>query len=96
MAFGNVFSYLGRQPAVALGKLHPYSPPNAAIPGFRPNEGPLWVTTASFGALIAAVLGATVLVAKRRNPKVKSLFALCWFTLSEWLPGGLYDGHEYL
>jgi cholestenol delta-isomerase len=86
MALGNILSYLSlRQSNVVLGKSHPYSPANAPIPAFKANEGPFWVMTASFAAIVTAVLGASVLLAKRRNPRVKSLFALCWFTLSAFL-----------
>jgi hypothetical protein len=85
MAFGTILSFLSlRQSDVVLGKSHPYSPANAPITGFKPNEGPLWATLAPFAAITTVVLGATVLLARRRNPGVKSLFALGWFTLCEF------------
>jgi len=65
------------------GSLHPYSPTWAAIPGYAPNESPLWVIAGAMGLMVAIVVGATWVVATRLNSRLRrsDKLVVCWFAM---------------
>ena len=70
---------------------HPYHPPDAAIPGYAPNETPVAQLLAVFGAVVVAVCGAAYGVAavaardssSRSRTRLRPVdrFAVVWFAL---------------
>ena len=73
---------------------HPYHPPNAAIPGYAPNETPVLQLLALFGAVVVAVCGAAYGFAavrdssrSRSRPRLRPVdrFAVVWFALCKLL-----------
>lgn len=67
---------------------HPYFPPDAAVPGYTPNETPLLLILASFGGLIGVFVFGSVTLAKWYSPKLKRAdqLVVAWFALCMSFP----------
>lgn len=72
---------------------HPYFPRDVEMETYSPNATPLPVLLGSFGGIIAVVLAASLILAKRIRPglQVAEQLTLCWFVLSK-NPGILRPG----
>lgn len=70
-------------PPEPLPPQHPYFPQDRLIPGYAENEAPLHVLLASFGGMLGFSILATILIARRINPRLSasSLAAVAWFAL---------------
>jgi len=64
---------------------HPYFPQDVEMETYSPNATPLPVLLGSFGGIIAMVLAASLMLAKRIQPglQVAEQLTLCWFLLSK-------------
>jgi len=74
-------------PPEPLPPQHPYFPQDRLIPGYVENEAPLHILLASFGGMLSFSILATILVARRINPRLSasSLAVVAWFTLCGYL-----------
>lgn len=68
---------------MAAKHVHPYFPQDAVVPGYAPNNTPLPVILAAFGAIVGAFVLGSVTLAKWSNPALKRAEQLTigWFAL---------------
>ncbi|OLN95644.1 3-beta-hydroxysteroid-Delta(8),Delta(7)-isomerase 1 [Colletotrichum chlorophyti] len=73
--------------SIAASFAHPYYPVLTSLPHYAANETPLVILLASFASIIALVVGASVAVANRANPKLKTSdqLSVAWFSLCGFL-----------
>lgn len=65
------------------GATHPYFPQDVALAKYTANVTPLPVLLGSFGGIIATVVTASLVLAKRIRPGLQfpEQLTLCWFVL---------------
>lgn len=64
---------------------HPYYPQDVEIAKYSPNVSPLAVLLGWFGSIIAIILGASLVLARRIRPRIQVFeqLTLCWFVLCQ-------------